>query len=111
MEPRLPDTRLGHPVYRDMPTTIFEHMSARARETGAINLGQGFPEGPGPQEVLQAAADALLTRSSQYPPMPGLIELRTAVADHYARRQGLDLSPQDIIVTSGATEAIAASLL
>ena len=111
MEPRLPDTRLGHPVYRDMPTTIFEHMSAHARETGAINLGQGFPEGPGPQDVLQAAADALLTRSSQYPPMPGLIELRTALADHYARRQGLDLSPQDIIVTSGATEAIAASLL
>ncbi|KEZ19945.1 Aspartate/tyrosine/aromatic aminotransferase [Sphingobium yanoikuyae] len=107
----MPDTRLGHPVYRDMPTTIFEHMSARARETGAINLGQGFPEGPGPQAVLQAAADALLTRSSQYPPMPGLIELRTALADHYARRQGLDLSPQEIIVTSGATEAIAASLL
>ncbi len=111
MEPRLPDTRLGHPVYRDMPTTIFEHMSARARETGAINLGQGFPEGPGPVEVLQAAADALLTRSSQYPPMPGLIELRTALADQYAGRQGLDLSPQDNIGTSGATEAIAASLL
>ena len=102
---------LGHPVYRDMPTTIFEHMSGRARETGAINLGQGFPEGPGPRPVLQAAADALLTRSSQYPPMPGLIELRTAVADHYARHQQLTLSPQDVIVTSGATEAIAASLL
>ncbi|WP_416462361.1 aminotransferase [Sphingomonas sp. VDB2] len=102
---------LGHPVYRDMSTTIFEHMSARARETGAINLGQGFPEGPGPDAVLQAAADALLTRSSQYPPMAGLVELRTAVADHYARHQQLDLSPQEVIVTSGATEAIAASLL
>ncbi|NWK96784.1 aminotransferase [Sphingobium lactosutens] len=102
---------LGHPVYRDMPTTIFEQMSARARETGAINLGQGFPEGPGPRDVLQAAADALLTRSSQYPPMPGLAELRGAVAAHYARHQGLDLSPQEVIVTSGATEAIAASLL
>ncbi|HUD90484.1 aminotransferase [Sphingobium sp.] len=102
---------LGHPVYRDMPTTIFEHMSARARETGAINLGQGFPEGPGPRDVLQAAADALLTCSSQYPPMPGLAELRAAVACHYARHQGLDLSPQEVIVTSGATEAIAASLL
>lgn len=102
---------LGHPVYRDMPTTIFEHMSARARETGAINLGQGFPEGPGPHDVLQAAADALLNKSSQYPPMPGLMELRTAVADHYARHQGLDLDPQEVIVTSGATEAIAASLL
>lgn len=101
----------GHPVYRDMPTTIFEHMSARARETGAINLGQGFPEGPGPREVLQSAADALLTRSSQYPPMPGLPELRAAVADHYARHQQLDLTAQEVIVTSGATEAIAASLL
>ncbi|WP_298394177.1 aminotransferase [Sphingobium sp.] len=101
----------GHPVYRDMPTTIFEHMSARARETGAINLGQGFPEGPGPQEVLQAAADALLTKSSQYPPMPGLMELRSAIAGHYARHQQIDLNPQEVIVTSGATEAIAASLL
>lgn len=102
---------LGHPVYRDMPTTIFEHMSARARETGAINLGQGFPEGPGPRAVLQAAADALLTRSSQYPPMAGLPELRAAVADHYDRHQQLDLYEQEVIVTSGATEAIAASLL
>jgi aspartate/methionine/tyrosine aminotransferase len=102
---------LGHPVYRDMPTTIFEHMSTRARETGAINLGQGFPEGSGPRAVLQAAADALLDRSSQYPPMAGLAELRAAVADHYARHQRLDLSPQEVIVTSGATEAIAASLL
>lgn len=102
---------LGHPVYRDMPTTIFEHMSARAREAGAINLGQGFPEGPGPRDVLQAAADALLTRSSQYPPMPGLLELRTALATHYARHQQLDLSPQEVIVTSGATEALCASLL
>ncbi|WP_311268622.1 aminotransferase [Sphingobium sp. WCS2017Hpa-17] len=102
---------LGHPVYRDMPTTIFEKMSARARETGAINLGQGFPEGPGPHDVLQAAADALLNRSSQYPPMPGLIELRTAIAAHYARHQQLDLTPQEIIVTSGATEALSASLL
>lgn len=102
---------LGHPVYRDMPTTIFEHMSARARETSAINLGQGFPEGAGPPEVLAAAADALLTRSSQYPPMTGLPELRAAVADHYARHQKLDLTPAEVIVTSGATEAIAASLL
>lgn len=102
---------IGHPVYRDMLTTIFEHMSARARETGAINLGQGFPEGPGPRVVLEAAADALLTRSSQYPPMAGLPELREAVAAHYARHQGLDLTAPEVIVTSGATEAIAATLL
>jgi aspartate/methionine/tyrosine aminotransferase len=103
--------RHGHPVYRDMPTTIFEHMSARAREAGAINLGQGFPEGAGPPDMLRAAADALLTRSSQYPPMAGLPELRAAVAGHYRRHQQLDLAPDDVIVTSGATEAIAASLL
>ena len=107
----MPESPLGHPVYRDMPTTIFEHMSARARDTGAINLGQGFPEGPGPRIVLEAAADALLTRSSQYPPMAGLPELRAAVANHYTRHQGLDLTLQEVIVTSGATEAIAASLL
>ncbi|KEQ51639.1 aminotransferase [Sphingobium chlorophenolicum] len=102
---------LGHPVYRDMPTTIFEKMSARARETGAINLGQGFPDSQGPEEILCAAADALMTRSNQYPPMAGLAELRQAVAAHYARHQGLDLSAQEVIVTSGATEAIADSLL
>ncbi|MGB3929271.1 MAG: aminotransferase [Sphingobium sp.] len=102
---------IGHPVYRAMPATIFDHMSARARDTGAINLGQGFPESPGPRAILEAAANALLTRSSQYPPAPGLPELRAAVADHYARHQRLDLSPAEVIVTSGATEAIAASLL
>ncbi len=105
------DPHFGHPVYRDMPTTIFEKMSARARETGAINLGQGYPDAQGPQDILRAAADALLERSNQYPPMAGLAELREAVAAHYARHQGLDLQPAEVIVTSGATEAIAASLL
>lgn len=101
----------GHPVYRDMATTIFEKMSGRARECGAINLGQGFPDAQGPEDILQAAAGALLTRSNQYPPMTGLPELREAVAAHYARHQGLDLSAGEVIVTSGATEALAASLL
>ncbi|WP_420820398.1 aminotransferase [Sphingobium terrigena] len=102
---------LGHLVYRDMPTTIFEHMSALARETGAINLGQGFPDAPGPADILNVAADALLSRSNQYPPMAGLPELRAAVASHYAAHQGLALTAQEVIVTSGATEAIAATLL
>ncbi|MET0370048.1 MAG: aminotransferase [Sphingobium sp.] len=106
-----PGGDLGNPVYRDMPTTIFEKMSALARETGAINLGQGFPDAPGDPDILRAAADALLTRSNQYPPMAGLPELRAAVAAHYAAHQGLDLTPAEVIVTSGATEAIAASLL
>lgn len=101
---------LGHPVYRDMPATIFEKMSARARETGAINLGQGFPDAQGPDDILRAAADALMTRSNQYPPSGGLPELRAAVAAHYARHQGLTLEADGVIVTSGATEAIAASL-
>lgn len=101
----------GHPLFRDMPTTIFEKMSMRARELGAINLGQGFPDGPGPHDILEAAAQALLTRSNQYPPMAGLPELREAVAAHYGRHQGLDLIPEEVIVTSGATEALAASLM
>lgn len=99
-----------NPLYARMGTTIFEAMSARARETGAINLGQGFADGRGPEAVLEAAARAVLEKSNQYPPMPGLPELRRAVADHYVRHQGLDLSPEEVIVTSGATEALAASL-
>ncbi len=99
-----------NPHYAGMGTTIFEAMSARARETGAINLGQGFADGRGPEAVLRAAADALLEKSNQYPPMPGLSELRQAVADHYGRHQGLNLTAEEVIVTSGATEALAAAI-
>jgi aspartate/methionine/tyrosine aminotransferase len=100
-----------NPIYTAMRTTIFEAMSARARATGAINLGQGFPDGPGCAPVVAAAADALRERSSQYPPMAGIPELRAAVADHYARHHALDLVPEEVIVTSGATEALAAAIL
>jgi N-succinyldiaminopimelate aminotransferase len=100
-----------HPVYAAMETTIFEHMSGLARELGAINLGQGFPDEPGPPDVIAAAAHALAERSNQYPPGAGLPELRDAIAAFYARRQGLQLAREDVIVTSGATEAIAASVL
>lgn len=100
-----------NPIYTAMGTTIFEAMSARARASGAINLGQGFSDGRGPEAVLQAAASAVLEKSNQYPPMAGLPELRHAVADHYARHQGLNLLPEEVIVTSGATEALAATLL
>jgi aspartate/methionine/tyrosine aminotransferase len=100
-----------NPIYASLGTTIFEAMSARARETGAINLGQGFPDGRGPEDVLAEAARALLEDSNQYPPMPGTAALRQAVADHYAVHQGLDLAPQEVIVTSGATEALAAAIL
>jgi aspartate/methionine/tyrosine aminotransferase len=91
-------------------TTIFEHMSGLARELGAINLGQGFPELPEPPELIAAAQRALAGRSNQYPPMRGLPELRSAVAAYYARTQGLELSADNVIVTSGGTEALAASL-
>ena len=102
---------MANPIYAAMGTSIFEEMSHAARTTGAINLGQGFPDEDGPLDIRQAAADALLTRSNQYPPMLGLPELRQAVADHYCRFQGLDAGPEQVLVTSGATEAIAASLL
>jgi len=98
-----------NPVYTALGTTIFETMSARARARGAINLGQGFPDGEGCVPVIRAASDALTTRSNQYPPMAGLPELRQAIVAHYARHQQLDLAAEEVIVTSGATEAIAAS--
>lgn len=92
-------------------TSIFERTSALARELGAINLGQGFPDLPEPAELLQAAQRALEEKSNQYPPMRGLPELRQAVCDYYRREQGLELSPEETIVTSGATEALAAAIL
>ncbi len=101
-----------NPVYAALGTTIFEHMSGLARLNGAINLGRGFPDGRGPADVLQAAADALLAESNQYPPMAGLPVLRDAVAAHYARHHGFACDPaEEVIVTSGATEAIAAAIL
>lgn len=99
-----------HPVYAKLQVSLFERMSARARERGAINLGQGFPDGAGPPAVLAAAAAALTERSNQYPPMTGLPELRAALADHYRATQGLDLSAEEVVVTSGATEALAAAI-
>ena len=92
-------------------TTIFEHMSGLARQHDAINLGQGFPDFGWSDAVLAAGAEAITTGYNQYPPMRGLPELRRAVADFYGRRQGLDLAPEKVIVTSGATEALAASIM
>lgn len=99
-----------NPVYAGLGTTIFEHMSGLARQLDAVNLGQGFPDGAEPTDLLAAAARALTEHSNQYPPMAGLPELRRAVAGHYAATQGLDLSPEEVIVTSGATEALAAAI-
>lgn len=100
-----------NPVYTTLPTTIFEHMSGLARDYGAINLGQGFPDAPPPAALSAAVARAMAQRSQQYPPMAGIPELREAIAAFYHRRQGLDLTRDQVIVTSGATEAIAAAVL
>jgi aspartate/methionine/tyrosine aminotransferase len=93
-------------------TTIFTVMSALATEHRSINLGQGFPDTEGPADVVQAAADALEDGRNQYPPMPGLPELRRAVAAANQRFYGLDIDwAKEVTVTSGATEAITACLM
>jgi N-succinyldiaminopimelate aminotransferase len=103
---------MADPVFANLPTTVFEEMSGLARELGAINLGQGFPDDPGPQALRAKAAEAVLDGYNQYPPMAGIPELREAVAGHYARAQGLDLEwRSEVTITSGATEALAASFL
>ena len=91
-------------------TTIFETMSGLCRDLGAINLGQGFPDMPEPAEVIAAAQAALAGRSNQYPPMRGLPELRAGVAGYYAA-QGLAVAADEVIITSGATEALASTIL
>ena len=101
----------AHPVFADMPVTIFETMSGLAREHGAINLGQGFPDDQGPESLRRLAADALMTGSNQYAPSRGLPELRHAVVEHYGRLQTVPLQFDGVLITSGATEAIAASIL
>ena len=93
-------------------TTIFAEMSALAVATGAVNLGQGFPDTDGPAAVLEAAIAAMRAGENQYPPGPGIPELRHAVADHQQHWYGLTYDPEtEVLVTAGATEAIAASLL
>jgi N-succinyldiaminopimelate aminotransferase len=94
-------------------TTIFAEMSALAIRTGSVNLGQGFPDTDGPVEVLQAAQRAIADgRGNQYPPGPGIPELRQAVADHQREQYGLLHDPAtEVLITVGATEAIAAAIL
>jgi aspartate/methionine/tyrosine aminotransferase len=100
-----------NPIFANLPTSIFELMSLEAAARGAVNLGQGFPESDGFPEVREAAAKALMDQSNQYAPMRGLLPLREAVAQFYQTYQGLKLDPaRQIVVTSGATEAIAAAI-
>jgi len=99
-------------VFGALGTTVFEVMSSLAREHGAINLGQGFPDEDGPEDVRRAAAEAIMAGPNQYPPMMGVPELRQAVAAHNKRFYGLDVDWQrETMVTSGATEALAACLM
>ncbi|MCS0501851.1 aminotransferase [Ancylobacter mangrovi] len=98
-------------LFAGLPTTVFETMSRLAREHAAVNLGQGFPDDPGPEDVRRKAAEAVVEGWNQYPPMMGVPELRHAVAAHYRDWQGLDLDPEaEVMVTSGATEALAGAL-
>ena len=94
-------------------TTIFAEMSALATATGAINLGQGFPDTDGPAEIAEAAVRAIREgKGNQYPPGPGIPELRTAIAEHQQRFHSLAYDPDsEVLVTAGATEAIAAAML
>ena len=93
-------------------TTVFAEMSALALATGAVNLGQGFPDTDGPEEIAEAAIAAIRAGANQYPPGPGIADLRSAICEHQQRFYGLELDPAtEVVVTTGATEAVAAALL
>ena len=99
-------------IFADLPNTIFDVMSQAARDLNAINLGQGFPDDPGPLDVREKAADAVLNGYNQYPSMMGIPELRQAVAAHYGHWNGVKLDAMsEVMVTSGATEALTGSIL
>lgn len=101
-----------NPFYAGVGTTVFEEMSGLARRHGAVNLGQGFPDDDGPLDVREAAARAAVEGPNQYPPMLGLESLRRAVGAHYERVYGLAYDwEREVLVTAGATEALAAALL
>ena len=104
--------RAMNDVFARLPVTIFEVMSQLARDHDAINLGQGFPDDPGPEDIRQAAADAVLNGYNQYPSMMGIPELRQAIATHYQTWHRLALDPMsEVMVTSGGTEALTSAIL
>lgn len=103
--------RSFNPIFSGSGTTIFERMSVLARQTGAINLGQGFPEGEEPPELLEVASRAFSEGWQQYPPLIGLPSIRQAVARHEKDYYGIDIDPdRNVFVTCGATEALAAAI-
>lgn len=100
-------SRLAH-----IPPTVFSEMSALAVRTGAVNLGQGFPDVDGPASVVAAAEEAMRAGANQYAPGIGVPALRAAIARHQQRHYGLELDPdREVVVTTGCTEAVAAALL
>jgi N-succinyldiaminopimelate aminotransferase len=100
------------PRMRAFGTSIFAEMSALAVATGSLNLGQGFPDSDGPEELLEDAVAAIRGGANQYPPGDGVFELRRAVSDHHRRCYGLEYAPEgEVLVTAGATEAIAAAVM
>jgi N-succinyldiaminopimelate aminotransferase len=97
---------------RPYATTVFAEMSALAARIGAVNLGQGFPDEDGPPSMMQAARDAIAAGANQYPPGPGIAPLRQAIAAQRRRHHGIDYDPDtEVLVTVGATEAIAAAVI
>jgi aspartate/methionine/tyrosine aminotransferase len=100
-----------NPIYEQMQTSVFARMSALAARHGAVNLGQGFPDFGWPEEILDKAADAVRHGSNQYAPSLGLPALREAIAAHYSRQFGEQLTADHVCVTSGATEALGAAIL
>lgn len=101
-----------NPIFAQTATSVFETMSRLARQFDAVNLGQGFPDDPGPADVRQKAADAVINGWNQYPPMMGIPELRQSIARHYRRFHQVELDwESEVMVTSGATEALAGALL
>jgi aspartate/methionine/tyrosine aminotransferase len=103
---------MPNPVFSSLPTSIFQHMTVLAMKHEAINLGQGFPDQDGPLSLRQAAAKQLLDGPNQYPPSKGMAILRQAVAAHAAKFYGLAYDPEDeVVITSGGTEAVTGSLM
>src|SRR5258708_11479469 len=99
-------------VFADLPVTVFEAMSQLARDNNAINLGQGFPDDPGPEDIRRAAAEAVMGGYNQYPSMMGIPELQQAIAAHYERWPGLALDPMtEVMATSSRPEALTTAIL
>ena len=98
---------MPNPVFSNLPTSIFQHMTVLALKHDAINLGQGFPDEDGPLSLREVAATQLMDGPNQYPPSKGLVALRQAVSAHARKFYGLDYDPEDeVVITSGGTEAL-----